>query len=448
MDTRIERDSLGAVRVPAARLYGAATQRAVENFPISGIRFSRPFLQALGLLKAAAAKVNGELGALPPAQARAIELAAQEVARGAHDGEFVVDIYQTGSGTSTNMNANEVIGSLAHAHPNDEVNRSQSSNDVIPSCIHIAAAVRVQERLLPVLRALQTALAKKASDFSDIIKVGRTHLQDAVPMRLGQEFGGYARQVECSVERIEAALTWIYELPVGGTAVGTGLNAPPGFGKAVAGQIASWTQLPFREAVNHFEAQGARDGIGFLSASLRNCAISLSKIANDVRWLGSGPRCGLGELRVPAVQPGSSMMPGKVNPVIAESLLMVCAQVFGHDAAIAYATSCGNFELNVMMPLIASNILESIELLAAAAANFEEKCIRGLEADSERCRQLLEASFSTVTALASSIGYDRAAAIAKKAVATGRTVREVAREDSGLDEDDLSILLDPARQMG
>jgi fumarate hydratase class II len=452
---RIERDTMGEVRVPAGALYGAQTQRAVENFPISRLRFPRAFLWALGTVKAAAARANRELGALPAEVAEAIEAAAQEVAEGRWDGEFVVDVFQTGSGTSTNMNANEVIAALAAralggrpVHPNDHVNRSQSSNDVIPSAMHVAAARQVRQDLLPAMARLYEALREKAAAFGDVIKIARTHLQDAVPMRLGDEFGGYARQVEASMERVQAALDGIYELPLGGTAVGTGLNAPAGFGKRAIQILAEGTGLPFREPRNRFEAQAARDAALQLSGALRGYAVALAKIANDIRWLASGPRCGLGELRLPAVQPGSSIMPGKVNPVIAESVLMVCAQVIGHDAAIAWCAAGGNFELNTMMPLLVYDLLDSIELLAAASRNFAEKCVRGIEADRARIEALVEQSLALATALVPAIGYDRAAEIAKEAARTGRTVREVAREQSGLDEEELDRLLDPARQAG
>jgi fumarate hydratase class II len=424
------------------------TQLAVKNFPISQLRFPRPFLRALGLIKAAAAKVNGQLGALDPQMAAAIEAAANEVAAGKHDSEFVVDIFQTGSGTSTNMNANEVIGKLAAAHPNDHVNRGQSSNDVIPSAIHIAAAEMADGQLFPALERLRRSLEAKASEFHGIVKIGRTHLQDAVPMRLGQEFGGYAMQVQASEERIRAALPGIYELPLGGTAVGTGLNAPPGFAAAVIAEISRRTGLPFVEARNHFEAQAAKDAVTFLSGALRTYAVAATKIANDIRWLGSGPRCGLGELRLPEVQPGSSIMPGKVNPVIAESLLMVCAQVIGHDATIAWCGAAGTFELNVMMPILAYDLLESGQLLAAATRNFAERLVDGLAADNERIAALVENSLATATALAPTIGYDNAAAIVKEAYRTRRTVREVALEKSGLSEDQLKEALDPARQAG
>ncbi len=445
---RIEHDSMGDVAVPADALYGAQTQRAVGNFPISRLRFTRPFLRALGLIKACAAQVNGQLGELPPHLASAIGKAADQVAEGVHDAQFVVDVFQTGSGTSTNMNANEVIARLSNTHPNDHVNRSQSSNDVIPSAIHVAAAELAVGQLLPAMGKLREALDRKSRELWDIVKVGRTHLQDAVPIRFGQEFGGYARQVEACAERVTLALQGIYELPIGGTAAGTGLNAPSGFGAAVARSLAQRTGLPFREARNHFEAQAARDAASFLSGALRTYAVALTKIANDIRWLGSGPRCGIGELRLPALQPGSSIMPGKVNPVIAEAVLMVCAQVIGHDAAIAWACAAGNFELNTMMPIVAYDLLESIELLASATRTFAAGCIEGLEADRERVHSLIEHSFVTATALAPEIGYERAAAIVQEAFQSGRTIRAVAEERSGLASEKLSQLLDPAQQVG
>ncbi len=444
---RIERDTMGEMRVPATALYGAQTARALANFPIGGQRFPRSFIRALGLVKSAAATVNGRLGHLPPERAAAIAAAAEQVVEGRHDAEFAIDIFQTGSGTSTNMNANEVIGRLAGAHPNDDVNRGQSSNDAIPAAMHIAAAESVTGRLLPAMRLLGASLERKAAEFHGIIKMGRTHLQDAVPIRMGQEFSGYARQVEAARERIDAALAGIYELPLGGTAVGTGLNAPPGFARDTIAEIARRTALPFIEARNHFEAQAARDAACFLSGALRTYAVALTKIANDIRWLGSGPRCGLGELRLPAVQPGSSIMPGKVNPVIAESLLMVCAQVVGHDAAIAWCAAAGNFELNVMMPVMAYDLLEAIELLAAGSANFAEKLVDGLAADCARVERYVEQSLAMGTALAPEIGYEKAAALVKEAHASGRTVREVAREQSGLSAERLNALLDPQSQV-
>ncbi|MBZ5566161.1 MAG: class II fumarate hydratase [Acidobacteriia bacterium] len=445
---RTEHDTMGEVRVPSSALYGAQTQRAVENFPISRLRFPREFIRALGLIKAAAARVNGQLGVLAPDLVAAIETAAEQVARGDHDAQFVVDVFQTGSGTSTNMNANEIIAHLAGAHPNDHVNRSQSSNDVIPSAIHLAAAELTNQQLLPAIESLGAALARKAQEFDDVVKIGRTHLQDAVPIRLGQEFSGYARQVELSADRVRRALDGIYELPLGGTAVGTGLNAPAGFAAATIRLLAERTGLPFREAQNHFEAQAAKDAVAFLSGALKTYAIALTKIANDLRWLGSGPRCGLGELRLPELQPGSSIMPGKVNPVIAESVLMVCAQVIGHDTTIAWCCAAGNFELNVMMPVMAYNLLESIEILATATANFEKRCVAGLQADRARATVFVEQSLALGTALATEIGYERAAALVKEAYQGGRTVREVALEKSGIPAARLEELLDLRRQTG
>ncbi|HKE26490.1 MAG TPA: class II fumarate hydratase [Bryobacteraceae bacterium] len=443
---RIEHDTMGEMRVPKEAIYGPQTARALENFPISGQRMPRAFLRALGAIKAAAAKVNAEMGLLDSVLAGRIEAAANGVAEGRYDGEFPLDVYQTGSGTSTNMNANEVIGRLALAHPNDDVNRGQSSNDVIPSAMHIAAAEAVTGRLLPAMEKLGEALERKVKAFHEVIKIGRTHLQDAVPMRLGQEFSGYGRQVAAAKERVEAALPGIFELALGGTAVGTGLNAPPGFAARTIAEIARRTGLPFREAPNHFEAQGARDAICFLSAALRNYAIGLTKIANDARWLGSGPRCGIGELRLPAVQPGSSIMPGKVNPVIAESLLMVCARVIGADATIAWCGAAGNFELNVMMPLMACELLGQIELLAAGSANFGARLVDGLEPDRERAESFVEQSLALVTALVPEIGYEKAAELAKEAYRSGKTVREVAR--GVVPEKRLAELLDAERQAG
>jgi fumarate hydratase class II len=444
---RTERDTMGEMAVPADALYGAQTARAIENFPIGGGPLPRPFIRALGLIKSAAARVNGARGYLPPEKAKAIEAAAEEVAAGQYDGEFPVDVFQTGSGTSTNMNANEVVGRLAGAHPNDDVNRGQSSNDVIPTALHISTAEVVSSELLPAMRTLQASLERKAAEFHSIIKIGRTHLQDAAPIRMGQEFSGYARQVEASRLRVEAALPGLMELPLGGTAVGTGLNAPAGFAADVIAELARRTGLPFIEAPNHFEAQGARDAACFMSGALRCCAVALTKIANDIRWLGSGPRCGLGELKLPAMQPGSSIMPGKVNPVIAESLLMACAQVVGHDAATAWCCAAGNFELNVMMPLIASDLLDSAQLLANACRNFATRLVDGLEADRERAEGYVEQSLAMATVLAPEIGYEKAAALVKEAYAQGRTVREVAREHSGLPQDLLERLLDPKNQV-
>jgi len=429
-----------------ATLYGAQTELAIKNFPISGRPMPRSFLHALGLIKAAAAQVNATLGELPAELSEKIARAAEEVAEGRHDAHFPLDIFQTGSGTSTNMNANEVIAKLAGAHPNDHVNRGQSSNDVFPTAMHVAAAAAVHTRLLPAMDLLQRALERKAEAFADVLKIGRTHLQDAVPMRMGQEFSGYARQVELSKERITTALKGIYELPLGGTAIGTGLNAHPEFAPRVIAEISRRTGLPFVEAANHFEAQAARDAVCFLSGALRGYAVALTKIANDIRWLGSGPRTGLGELHIPALQPGSSIMPGKVNPVVAETLLMVCAQVIGYDATIAWCCAAGNFELNVMMPVMAWDLLDGLELLAAGSQNFATKLVDGLDADRARAEGFIEQSLAMGTSLAPEIGYDRAAAIAKEAYATGRTIREVARQNSGIPESRLTELLDPRRQ--
>jgi fumarate hydratase, class II len=457
MKERIERDSMGEMRVPAEALYGAQTARAVENFPVSHLRFPRPFIRALGLIKKHAARSNATLGLLEAPVADAIESAAREVAEGKHDDQFVVDVFQTGSGTSTNMNANEVIANRAaqllsgrpgekQIHPNDHVNRCQSSNDVIPTAIHLAALEMINHSLLPAFRRLQQELSAKAEQFFPVIKTGRTHLQDATPIRLGQVFSGFASQVEHGLRRIDNSLPHLSELALGGTAVGTGINAHPRFAPLTIEALARETGLPLREAPNHFEAQASRDACVEASGALKTVAVSLVKIANDIRWLGSGPRCGLGELKIPPVQPGSSIMPGKVNPVMSEMALQVAAQVIGNDAAITYAGSFGNFELNVMMPVIAHNLLESIHLLANAGTLFAEKCLAGLEADAERCRSLVEQSLAMCTALAPVIGYDRAAQIAREAYASGRTVREVARELSGLDENTLAQLLDPERQ--
>jgi fumarate hydratase class II len=456
-DYRIERDTMGEMRVPAKALYGAQTQRAVQNFPISGLRLPRAFIEALALIKSCAAQVNSSLGELEPAVATAIQEAAEAVERDEYDTQFVVDVFQTGSGTSTNMNANEVIAHLAQArlgpsqsriHPNDHVNRGQSSNDVIPTAMHISAALEVSRSLLPAIDALGDGLEIKARQFGNIVKIGRTHLQDAVPMLLGQEFSGYARQVALSGERIRAALDGLYELALGGTAVGTGLNAHSEFAPRVIRQIGQRTGLPFREASNHFEAQASKDAVCFLSGALRTYVVSLTKIANDIRWLGSGPRCGLGELLIPETQPGSSIMPGKVNPVIAESVVMVCAQVIGYDAAIAWSCAAGNFELNVMMPVIAYDLLESVRLLASATRNFLDRLVLGLEADRERIEAYVEQSLAMVTALVPEIGYEKAAALAKEAYQQRRTVRDVARESSGISEERLRVLLDPRRQAG
>ncbi|RME84775.1 MAG: class II fumarate hydratase [Zetaproteobacteria bacterium] len=449
MGFRIERDTMGEMRVPEDALYGAQTARAVLNFPISGERMPREMIEALGWIKHAAAEVNLELGRLDEPRARAIAEAAQEVAEGRWDAHFPVDVFQTGSGTSTNMNANEVIAHRAMqiapglaVHPNDHVNMGQSSNDVIPTAIHLAAAKLWHRELAPALRKLHAALVEKAEAFADVVKVGRTHLMDATPITLGQEISGWARQVELACARLEAATPRLFELAIGGTAVGTGLNTHPEFGARVAARLAERYRLPFVEAKNHFEAQAAQDALVEFSGALRCVALSLLKIANDVRLLNSGPRCGIAEIRIPAVQPGSSIMPGKVNPVIAESLAQVCVQVVGNDAAVACAAGQGLLDLCVMLPVMMRNVLSSERLLARAAAVFAEKCIAGLEANRERCAELVEWSMSLATALAPHIGYERAAEIAKRAVAEGRTVREVAEEMKILPPEELARVLD------
>jgi fumarate hydratase, class II len=439
---RIERDSMGEMRVPANALYGAQTARAVENFPISGLRFPRVFIRALGLIKRHAARTNAELGLLPSEIARAIETASAEVEQGQHDAEFVVDVFQTGSGTSTNMNANEVIATRAtqilgghpHVHPNDHVNRGQSSNDVIPTAIHIAALDGIVNQLIPALNELHSALLDKAAQFGDVLKIGRTHLQDATPIRLGQEFSGYASQVQHGVERLWNCAPHLGELALGGTAVGTGVNTHPEFARRTIERIADETGLDLRETPNHFEAQAARDAAVETSGALKTVAVSMTKIANDIRFLSSGPRLGYGEITIPATQPGSSIMPGKVNPVMSEMLMQVSGQVIGNDAAITFGGTMGNFELNVMMPLIAHNLLQSIELLTRGTLVFSRRCVKGIEANVEQCQSDLELSLALCTPLAPVIGYDRAAVIAKKALETNRTVREVAREMSCLPE--------------
>ncbi|HLH30215.1 MAG TPA: class II fumarate hydratase [Terriglobia bacterium] len=456
-DSRIERDSMGEMRVPADALYGAQTQRAVENFPISNLRFPREFIRALGLIKLAAARTNMDLRLLNPKIGKIIETAAQEVIDGKLDKHFVLDVFQTGSGTSTNMNANEVIsnraiqlmrgvvGSKKPVHPNDHVNMGQSSNDAIPTAIHIAVLESIEHGLLPALQKLQQALAAKAKAFDRIVKIGRTHLQDATPIRLGQEFGGYARQVQLSMRRLEKIRESLQELPLGGTAVGTGINTHPKFASKAIQHLSKLTGLKFREAENHFEAQSAKDAIVETSGVLKTVAVSLTKIANDMRWLASGPRCGIGEITLPETQPGSSIMPGKVNPVIAESVLMVAAQVIGNDLAVTISGQSGVFELNVMMPIMAHNVLESIRLLAASAVNLADRCINGIEANVEHCNEMVERSLAMCTALAPEIGYDAAAAIAKESYRTGRTVREIATEKKILPPKRLEKILNPMR---
>jgi fumarate hydratase, class II len=457
MTTRTESDSLGEMQVPADALYGAQTQRAVENFPISDLRFPRSFIAALGLVKKAAAETNVELGLLDQELGRSISAAADEVVRGDHDAHFVVDIFQTGSGTSTNMNANEVLanraahlrggaGGAGGVHPNDHVNAGQSSNDVIPTAMQVAACAEIRRELIPALERLHSALQRKAQEFDDIVKSGRTHLMDATPVRLGQEFGGYAAQVEYGIERLRTAERDLAELPLGGTAVGTGINTHPDFARRAIERLSAYAGIEFREARNHFERQGTRDTIVFAHGAMNTLAVSLMRIANDIRWLGSGPRAGLNEITLPAIQPGSSIMPGKVNPVIPEAVTMVAAQVMGNNTTISVGGQGSWFELNVMMPVIAHALLQSVSLLARASTVFAEKCIDGITANEERCRELLEGNLSLATALAPRIGYDEAAAVAKQAFREGRTAREVALERQVLPESELAEVLD-ARAM-
>ncbi|HYO11042.1 MAG TPA: class II fumarate hydratase [Tepidisphaeraceae bacterium] len=456
---RVERDSMGEMRVPSDAYYGAQTARAVENFPISNLRFNRRFIAAMGLIKFAAAEINHKLGVLDDRRRQLVQQAAQEVIDGKLDDQFVVDIFQTGSGTSTNMNTNEVIATRANeiatgqrggkepVHPNDHVNQQQSSNDVIPTAMHVSAAVAIREELIPALEHLAESLHGKARHFDDVIKIGRTHLQDATPIRLGQELGGYARQARLGVERAKRAMEAMHELPLGGTAVGTGINSHPQFATQAVQVISHRTGIGFSEARNHFEAQAAKDGVVEASGQLKTIAASLSKIANDIRWLSSGPRCGIGEISIPATQPGSSIMPGKVNPVMSEMALQVAAQVFGNDATIAFAASGlgSTFELNVMMPVMAYNLLQSIELLARAARVFADRSISGLEANRERCEALVEQSLAMCTSLAPLIGYDKAADLAKESFKTGKTVREVARERKLMPDAELDKALDARR---
>ncbi|MEO3776197.1 class II fumarate hydratase [Micromonospora sp. B11E3] len=431
---RIERDSMGEVEVPAEALWRAQTQRAVQNFPISGRGIEPAQIKALAQIKGAAALVNGELGVIDADVAAAIAAAAAHVAEGGYDDQFPIDVFQTGSGTSSNMNANEVIATLASrelgrdVHPNDDVNASQSSNDVFPSSIHLAATQFVVEDLIPSLKHLAGALEEKSAEFETVVKAGRTHLMDATPVTLGQEFGGYAAQVRYGVERLEATLPRLAELPLGGTAVGTGINTPFGFAAAVIARLRESTGLPLTEARNHFEAQGARDALVEASGQLRTVAVGLYKIANDIRWMGSGPRAGLRELRIPDLQPGSSIMPGKVNPVVAEAVRQVCAQVVGNDAAVGFAGSQGDFELNVMLPVMARNLLESIKLLAASSRLLADRCVAGLVANEDVCLAYAEGSPSIVTPLNRYLGYDEAASIAKEALAREAAIRDVVIE--------------------
>jgi fumarate hydratase class II len=452
---RIESDSMGEMKVPREAYWGAQTQRAVENFPISTIRWSRNFIETLGMVKMAAARANMSLGLLESKIGKTIEKAAREVMEGRFDNQFVVDVFQTGSGTSTNMNANEVIasrsnellggevGSRAPVHPNDHVNMGQSSNDVIPSCIHVAAMKCIIGDLIPALELLRDELQTKVDLFNDIVKIGRTHLQDATPLRLGQEFSGYLSMVEHSLRRVRSAEESLSELAIGGTAVGTGINTHAEFAGRLIEELNRETTLTFREASNHFEAQGTKDGVVETSGILKTVAVSMMKIANDIRWLGSGPRCGIGELVLPAVQPGSSIMPGKVNPVIAESLCQVAAQVIGNDATVAICGLSGNFELNVMMPVMAHNVLQSIDILSSGVRNFAQRCIRDLRADKGRIESMIEQSLALCTSLSPIIGYDAASKIAKEAYESGKTVREVALQRGVLPEDRLNEVLDP-----
>lgn len=451
-DYRIEKDSMGEVKVPKDAYYGAQTQRAFENFPISNIRFSSDFISALGRVKKAAATVNADLELVDENVSDAIQKAAQEVIENKFDSDFVVEIFQTGSGTSTNMNANEIIAKRANElkagtdvmiHPNDHVNFGQSSNDVIPTTIRVSAALGIKHKLIPALELLHKSLLEKGEELKDVVKTGRTHLMDAMPVTIQQEFGGYARQVQLGIERVESALKRIQELPQGGTAVGTGINTHSEFGKRFAVAISEDTGLDFVEAENHFEAQATVDAPVELSGQLKTIAVGLMKIGNDFRWMNSGPNSGIGELQLKALQPGSSIMPGKVNPVIEESLTMVCAQVIGNDAAITVGGQAGNFELNVMLPVVAHNLLQSIEILANSAKNFAERSVQGLKANEEKIKQMVGKNPVLVTALNPLIGYDKAAKIAKKAFAEDRAVMEVAREMTDLSDEELKNALDP-----
>jgi fumarate hydratase class II len=452
---RTERDSMGEFRVPASAYYGANTMRAVVNFPISDLRFPRSFIRALGQIKLAAAQVNTELGLLEKYRADAIMKAAQEVVDGKLDDQFVVDIFQTGSGTSTNMNANEVvanraieilggvIGSRTPVHPNDHVNIGQSSNDVIPTAIHVSALKAIHDDLIPALQQLQEGLEQKANEFLPIVKTGRTHLQDATPIRLGQEFLGHAGQIERAIKRLQQAEDEMSEVALGGTAVGTGVNTHPEFPSRVCAKLSDMLGVRVCESSNHFQAQSTLDNVVAASGALKTVAVSLMKICNDIRWLGSGPRAGIGEIELPEVQPGSSIMPGKVNPVIPESVCQVAAHVIGNDAAITVGGQSGNFEINVMMPVCAYNLLQSIDLLAAASRNLDEQCIRGLKA-THKGPDMVEKGLAIVTTLVPHIGYDASAAIAKEAQATGKTVKEVALEKTDLSETELDRILDPS----
>ncbi len=443
-DFRLEHDTMGEVEVPAAALWRAQTQRAVENFPISGTRLEPEHIHALAQIKAAAARVNAELGVLDDDIAKAIENAAIEVAEGKYDEHFPIDVFQTGSGTSSNMNVNEVIASLAtrklgtSVHPNDHVNASQSSNDTFPTSIHVAATAAITRDLIPALDQLASAFEVKATAFDQVVKAGRTHLMDATPVTLGQELGGYAATLRIGIERLEGTLPRVAELPLGGTAVGTGINTPPGFAARVIAVLSEQTGLELTEARNHFEAQGSRDALVEASGQLRTIAVGLHKICTDLRWMGSGPRAGLGELRLPDLQPGSSIMPGKVNPVLPEAMSMVCAQVIGNDAAVTFAGASGNFELNVMMPVLAANVLQSVRLLSNATRVLADRCVAGIEADEERCLELAESSPSVVTPLNRYLGYESAAAIAKLAFKERKTIREVVVEQGYVERGEIT----------
>ena len=443
VEFRTEHDSMGEVLVPASALWGAQTQRAVENFPISGSTLEPEHIKAIAQVKAAAAKVNAELGVIDNEMAKAIQAAAREVIDGRHDDQFPIDVFQTGSGTSSNMNMNEVLASLAGiagvvTHPNDHVNASQSSNDTFPTSIHVAATSSTIQQLIPALDQLARALDAKAEEFKDVVKSGRTHLMDATPVMLGQEFGGYAAAIRFGIERLEASLPRVAELPLGGTAVGTGINTPPGFAAKVIAELASSTGLPFTEARNHFEAQGARDALVELSGQLKTVAVSITKICNDLRWMSSGPRTGLAEINLPDLQPGSSIMPGKVNPVLPEATLMVCAQVIGNDATVTVAGASGNFELNVMMPVLARNLLESIRLLSTSSRLLADRCIDGITANEARMRTYAESSPSVVTPLNRYIGYENAAKAVKKALAEEKTIKAVILEMGFVEKGDLT----------
>jgi fumarate hydratase, class II len=456
VEYRVERDSMGEVQVPADAYYGASTQRAVENFPISRHRFGRRFIWSLGLIKGSAAEIAGRHGHIDQDKADALKVAADDVMDGRLDQQFVLDIFQTGSGTSTNTNANEVIAGRATeilggetgsdvVHPNDDVNFGQSSNDVIPTAIHVAAVAAIREDLMPALSGLAGSLEAKADEFEDVVKSGRTHLMDATPVTLGQEFGGWAAQVQKGIQRLEKVLPELEELALGGTAVGTGINAPSGFAAAVIELMAERTEIPFTEAIDHFEAQGSKDAVVMASGVLKTLAVSLFKIANDIRFLGSGPTSGIAEIRIPELQPGSSIMPGKVNPVMSEMMMQVAAQVLGNDATVTWSGANGNFELNVMMPVMAHNLLESIDLLATASTTFATRCVDGIEVNAERVRELLERNAVVVTALNPHIGYDNGARIVKEAAATGRSIRDLVLESGLMTPDELDAALDLKR---